>query len=176
MLHHMVPDEVAPGSLAANLAYYEPRTAHGSSLSPGIHAGLLARTGRLGEAVELLQLVGRLDLDDVTGTTAGGLHLAAMGSLWQALAFGFAGLRLVPDGVALEPHLPPQWDTLKLPLQVRGSSLTITIHDDYLEVVAGAPVLVHLPEGVELRASRERSAIARRDNNGQWRAASPPSA
>ena len=35
MLHHLVPDEVVPGSLAANLDFYEPRTAHGSSLSPG---------------------------------------------------------------------------------------------------------------------------------------------
>ncbi len=47
MLHHLVPDEVAAGSLAANLAFYEPRTAHASSLSPGVHAALLARAGRL---------------------------------------------------------------------------------------------------------------------------------
>jgi hypothetical protein len=43
MLHHLVPDETAPGSLATNLDFYEPRTAHGSSLSPGIHAAIKAR-------------------------------------------------------------------------------------------------------------------------------------
>ena len=43
MLHHLVPDEVVPGSLEPNLRFYEPRTAHGSSLSPAIHASLLAR-------------------------------------------------------------------------------------------------------------------------------------
>ena len=48
MLHHLVPDEVEPGSLATNLAFYEPRTAHGSSLSPAIHAALLARAGEPG--------------------------------------------------------------------------------------------------------------------------------
>ena len=42
MLHHLVPDEVVPGSLEPNLRYYEPRTAHGSSLSPAIHASLFA--------------------------------------------------------------------------------------------------------------------------------------
>jgi hypothetical protein len=172
MLHHMVPDEVVLGSLAPNLAYYEPRTAHGSSLSPGIHAALLARAGRVDEAVELLHLVSRLDLDDVTGTTAGGLHLAAVGSLWQALAFGFAGLRLVPDGLALDPHLPPTWNTFKLPLHVRGSPLTVTIRGDRLEVATGAPVLIHLPGGVELKASPERQAIAQRGDNGQWRTGS----
>ena len=41
MLHHLLPDEVEAGTLAANLDYYEPRTAHGSSLSLGIHAALV---------------------------------------------------------------------------------------------------------------------------------------
>ena len=96
MLHHLVPDEVAPGSLVPNLDFYEPRTAHGSSLSPAIHAALLARAGRFGPALEALRIAARIDLDDLTGTTAGGLHLATMGGLWQALAFGFAGARAPP--------------------------------------------------------------------------------
>ena len=96
MLHHLLPDEVAPGSLVPNLDFYEPRTAHGSSLSPAIHASLLARAGRYRPALEALRIAARLDLDDLTGSTAGGLHLATMGGLWQALAFGFAGIR--PSG------------------------------------------------------------------------------
>ena len=108
MLHHLVPDEVAPGSLLPNVDYYEPRTSHGSSLSPAIHAAVLARAGRYRAALESLRLAARLDLDDLTATTAGGVHLATMGGLWQALAFGFAGVR--PDGARLvvEPHLPPK--------------------------------------------------------------------
>jgi hypothetical protein len=175
MLHHMIPDDVAPGSLAANLSYYEPRTAHGSSLSPGIHAGLLARVGRIDNALELLRLVGRLDLDDITETTAGGLHLATLGTLWQALAFGFAGLRLTHDGVALDPHLPPEWTMFRLPLQVRGCFLTITIRGDDLEIDAAANILIHLPGGVDVRASPERPAVARRDSRDQWLAVSPAS-
>ena len=42
MLHHLVPDELEPGSLTRDLDYYDPLTAHGSSLSPPIHAALLA--------------------------------------------------------------------------------------------------------------------------------------
>ena len=175
MLHHMVPDEIAPGSLAPNLAYYEPRTAHGSSLSPGIHAGLLARAGHVSKAVDLLQLVGRLDLDDVTGTTAGGLHLATLGSVWQALAFGFAGLRLVSNGIALDPHLPPEWNVFQLPMQVRGSSLTITVRGDHLAVASSAPLIVHLPGNVKLRVKPARPATARRDDQGHWSAPSPAS-
>ena len=43
MLHHLVPEETAPESLEPNLRFYEPRTAHGSSLSPAIHAAVFAR-------------------------------------------------------------------------------------------------------------------------------------
>ena len=42
MLHHLLFDETAPDSLIPNLDFYEPRTAHGSSLSPAIHASLSA--------------------------------------------------------------------------------------------------------------------------------------
>ena len=56
MLHHLVPEEVAPGSLAANLEFYGPRTAHASSLSPGIHAALFARAGMLDDARRTLAL------------------------------------------------------------------------------------------------------------------------
>ena len=83
MLHYLVPGEVAAGSLEPNLDFYGPRTAHGSTLSPGVHAALLARAGRLAEALEMLRLTARIDLDDIGHMTAGGLHLAAMGSVWR---------------------------------------------------------------------------------------------
>src|SRR5207245_2464803 len=109
MLHHLLFDETAPDSLIPNLDFYEPRTAHGSSLSPAIHASLLARAGRLPEALAALQLATRIDLDDLTGTTAGGLHLATMGGVWQALAFGFAGVRARGETLELDPRVPAEW-------------------------------------------------------------------
>jgi trehalose/maltose hydrolase-like predicted phosphorylase len=107
MLHYLVPEEVAPGSLEPNLDFYEPRTAHGSTLSPGVHAALLARASRLDRAFEMLSLTARIDLDDIGHMTAGGLHLAAMGSVWRTLAFGFAGRRPAGDALAIDPVLAP---------------------------------------------------------------------
>ena len=127
MLHHLLPEEVAPGSLVPNLDFYEPRTAHGSSLSPAVHASLLARAGRYRPALEALRLAARLDLDDLTGSTAGGLHLATMGGLWQALAFGFAGIRPRGERLLVDPRLPTEWNALELALRFRGRPLRLRI-------------------------------------------------
>ena len=56
MLHHLIPDEVAPDTLAPNLGFYGPRTAHGSSLSPPVHASLFARAGDYDRALQALHL------------------------------------------------------------------------------------------------------------------------
>ena len=127
MLHHLLPHEVAPGSLVPNLDYYEPRTAHGSSLSPAINASLLARAGRYRAALEALRIASRMDLDDLTGSTAGGLHLATMGGLWQALAFGFAGVRPRGEALVVDPRLPPEWNALELSLRFRSRPLRLRI-------------------------------------------------
>jgi len=137
MLHQLVPDEVEPGSLLPNLDFYEPRTAHGSSLSPAIHAGLLARAGRFREALKALRIAARIDLDDLTASTASGLHLATMGGLWQALMFGFAGVRPRGDALVVDPRLPPEWAALELNLCFRGCPLRLRIDRAGVEFDAG---------------------------------------
>jgi len=159
MLHHLVPDEVAPGSLEPNLRYYEPRTAHGSSLSPAIHAGLFARVRDFDRALPALALAARIDLDDLTRTTAGGLHVATMGGLWQALAFGFAGLRPRGRRLCVDPRLPPAWPGMALRVGFRGSRVQVRIEHDRLRLEADHPVGVEVDgrpvtvdaAGVELR-------------------------
>jgi trehalose/maltose hydrolase-like predicted phosphorylase len=137
MLHHLVPDEVGADSLLPNLDFYEPRTAHGSSLSPAVHAALHARAGRFREALDALRIAARIDLDDLTGTTAGGVHLATMGGLWQALAFGFAGVRPQRTKLLVRPHLPPDWGALELRLRFHGRPFGLRIDRAGVEIDAG---------------------------------------
>ncbi len=154
MLHHLVPDEVAPDSLGANLDFYEPRTAHGSSLSPAVHASLLARAGRFPEALAALHLAARIDLDDISGSTASGLHLATMGGLWQALVFGFAGVRPHGDRLVVDPRIPPQWGGLELRLRFHGSPFVLRIDHHTVELdAAGALVLDRQGDHWEVRAT-----------------------
>lgn len=139
MLHHLVPDEVEPESLEPNLRFYEPRTAHGSSLSPGVHASLFARVRDYGHALEALHIASCIDLDDLTDTTAGGLHLATMGSLWQALAFGFAGLHPRDGRLVIDPRLPHDWAALEITVRFRGSRLRVRIEHGGLHLHADQP-------------------------------------
>jgi trehalose/maltose hydrolase-like predicted phosphorylase len=147
MLHHMVPEETAPGSLAPNLAYYEPRTAHGSSLSPGIHAALFAREGMLDEAVRALDLAARMDLDDLSNTSADGMHLATMGSVWQALAWGFAGMR--PDGSVLRmnPHVPESWGSMEIRVRFRACPLVARFEPGRVALTPGGVMAIAVGDG-----------------------------
>ena len=147
MLHYLVPDELAAGSLESNLDFYGPRTTHGSTLSPGVHAALLARAGRLAEALEMLHLTARIDLDDISHMAAGGLHLAAMGSVWRTLAFGFAGLRPVGDALAIDPVLAPGWDALEVRVRFRNSRVRVRVQPGAVEASADPPISALGPDG-----------------------------
>jgi trehalose/maltose hydrolase-like predicted phosphorylase len=170
MAHLLVPDEVAPGSLEVNLAHYEPLTAHGSSLSPGVHAALLARAGRADEAVALLRLASRIDLDDLTGTTAGGLHIAAMGSVWLALAYGFAGLRARRGALEIDPALPRSWDGLDLRVTHRGSPLRIELRHGAVRIEAAREARVRVGGG---RARRVAGTCRLVERTGRWHEVRP---
>ena len=159
MLHYLVPDEVAAGSLEPNLDFYDPRTAHGSTLSPGVHAALLARAGRLSEAVALLRLTARIDLDDIGHTTAGGLHIAAMGSVWRALTHGFAGLRPAGDALVIDPLIPLSWESLELRVRFRGSRVHARIRQGELDVTADPPVHALGPAGERVELTRGRQTF-----------------
>ncbi len=117
-----------------NFRYYEPRTAHGSSLSFPIHALLAARLGDTGRAWDYFRATAEIDLSDRMGNAAGGIHAAAMGGLWQAAVFGFGGLELREDGLALDPHLPSHWNSMRFPVRWRGQSLSVEIEPGRTEV------------------------------------------
>ncbi len=89
---------------------YYPRCDHGSSLSPAMHAWVAARLGLNDLAYELFDHAVHIDLNDNKGNVRDGIHAAACGGSWQAVAFGFCGLHLDANGKpALDPHLPEHW-------------------------------------------------------------------
>jgi kojibiose phosphorylase len=126
MLLYLLWDRFSPEVREANFRYYEPRTGHGSSLSPSVSALVAARLGDLKLAQRLFRQAAEIDLGNNMGNAAGGVHAAAIGGLWQAAIFGFAGLHPRPTGPAFDPHLPHTWQSLRFPLCWRGRQLRVT--------------------------------------------------
>jgi alpha,alpha-trehalose phosphorylase len=131
MLLHLFPDAFPREVVAANYRYYEPITDHGSSLSPGIHAAVAARLGLCEDAERYWRESLWLDLSDRMGNSALGVHPACMGGTWQALVFGFLGVRLTEAGPAPDPdaaaRLPAKWRAVALRLAWRGAVYPVEV-------------------------------------------------
>jgi len=173
MAVYLLWDEFSPEVREANFLYYEPKTAHGSSLGPSIHALLAARLGKMELAQRYLKQSAEIDLANNMGNAAGGVHAAAIGGLWQAAVFGFGGLQGCSDAVKLSPNLLSHWRRLSFPLQWRNHHLRLSVEHDSVQVKAAGPepIQVQLVNGPALSAHPDRSYIAVREQNGwgNWR-------
>ncbi|MFW6096465.1 MAG: beta-phosphoglucomutase [Chloroflexota bacterium] len=111
---------------------YMPLTDHqyGSSLGPSFHAWAACEMGRPDEAYDHFMLAARADLRDVRGNAGHGIHAASAGGVWQAVAFGFAGLRLQEDGYDISPQLPSHWRRLRFKFRHCGEQHVVDVKND----------------------------------------------
>lgn len=154
----------------ANFRYYEPRTAHGSSLSPAFYALVAARLGDRALALAYFRQAAEIDLANNMGNAAGGVHMGALGALWQAAVFGVAGLRMCENGIVLDPHLLPGWAEMAFPLQWRGRLLHVHLNADprRIEVIVekGDELTVAVLEGPACSARGGQRVVSRGNGSG----------
>ncbi len=166
-------DRFTPEQRAANFRYYEPRSSHGSSLSPALHALVAARLGDVDLAARYFRQATAIDLDDTLGNAAGGVHIATLGGLWQVVVFGFAGLSLCPDGLRLDPHLPKSLRRLGFPVRWRGRQVRVDLqHAPLMSTVTlehGRPLTIAVGNRtIRLRAGQSWTAgLDDRDQRGK---------
>jgi trehalose/maltose hydrolase-like predicted phosphorylase len=129
----LLPEAFERAVHEANFGFYEPRCGHGSSLSRGMHALVAARLGDVDLAYRYFSDAAAIDLADSTGASAGGVRIAALGGLWQAAAFGFAGIRIASDCLHVDPHLPKHWKALRLRVAWQGRQLALRVAHDQVE-------------------------------------------
>lgn len=129
MLMALLGDEVAPREIQINnWNTYYPRTDHGSSLSPAMHAWVAARLGLDDEAYDMLHHAVHIDLHDNKGNVRDGIHAAACGGVWQAVIFGFCGLQIGSDGALItQPNLPAHWRSVSFTVYYQGEKRTFTV-------------------------------------------------
>jgi trehalose/maltose hydrolase-like predicted phosphorylase len=145
----LLPEEF-PGTMAEmNFRHYEPRCAHGSSLSAGMHALVAARLGDPELALRHLRVAANADLED-NPNSAGGIRIAGLGGVWQTVVLGFAGLDLSGDAISINPRLPPHWRSMSFGVRWRGRSVRIDIAGTRVRVAIseGEPVGIHVAGGI----------------------------
>ena len=123
-----------PEQIPATVDYYVHRTSHGSTLSGVVHAWVLARGDRE-RAMRYFQQVLASDVADIQGgTTAEGIHIAAMAGSIDLLQRCFTGLETRADRLILNPMWPESLGALRMPIFYRGYRLHLTIKGRNAEV------------------------------------------
>jgi trehalose/maltose hydrolase-like predicted phosphorylase len=148
----LLPGEF-PGTMAeANFRHYEPRCAHGSSLSAGMHALVAAKLGDADLALHYLRHAAAADLE-LDPNSAGGIRIAGLGAVWQAAVLGFAGLDLGGETISINPRLPPEWRGMSFTARWRGRPVQVRI--------AGTLVRVTMSDGrpAEVRIAGRTHAL-----------------
>lgn len=131
MALYLLEDELSEEIVRANFDYYDQRTDHGSSLSLAIYGLVAARLGKMDRALRYFRRAGQIDLANNMGNAAGGVHIAALGGLWQQVIMGFAGVRVESGGLSLWPRLPEEWRRLAFQLLWNGMELEFDIERDH---------------------------------------------
>lgn len=134
---YLFRSEYSKEVMRANWTYYEPRTEHGSSLSPCIYSLLSCEIGNAEWAYPFFVKSANVDLSGESKQFAGsiyigGTHPAANGGAWMAAILGFAGLEVQNGKITVTPKLPQKWSRLAFNVIVRGERYSIDItHDNH---------------------------------------------
>ncbi len=155
-----------------NFRYYEPRTAHGSSLSPSMHAAAAGRLGDLALAEKYFRQSAEIDLANNMGNATGGVHAGALGGLWQAAVFGIAGVIVHRNRLSLQPHLLPSWQRMRFPFMWRNRLLRFDLQQSVSEVTVegDSPVQITVGENREaiLMPGKRYRSVREQQDWQQW--------
>ncbi len=133
--------EYGPDTVSKNVAYYDRRTSHGSTLSYVAYAGVLAALDAESSWDRFLVALNS-DVGDVQGgTTKEGIHVGVMAGTLDLIQRSYMGTH-VRDGVLrFDPRLPAPLDGVSFSMQFRRTPLLVTLADGRLTLAAH-------PEGV----------------------------
>ena len=147
----------------ANFDYYDPITTGDSTLSGVVQSIIAAEVGYRTLALRYFFSSLFVDLADLHGNTSDGVHVASTGGVWNALVYGFGGMRDHNGTVTFDPRLPEGWENLTFRVHLRGTRVrvhvehgsvtfevqdgepvTLAVRDHHFTVTGGAPVTVPL--------------------------------
>lgn len=158
LLLHLFKEQFSEEVKRANWTYYEPRTEHGSSLSPCMYALVAADLGMTEWAYPYFLRTATIDMTGraksyVGDLYIGGTHPAASGGAWMAAVLGFGGLRYESGVLHINPALPDKWRSIALTVTLRGHAYGIRIDRERVAVTPLAGDAADL--AVSVRGARQ---------------------
>lgn len=129
--------------------YYDALTTGDSTLSAVVQSIIAAEVGYRELAYRYFDHALRVDLDDLHGNSADGVHIASTGGVWMMLVQGFAGMRDAGRQLTFDPRLPDHWGALEFRLEWRGQRFEVRLERDRIrfEMLEGeGPVVVRVRE------------------------------
>jgi alpha,alpha-trehalose phosphorylase len=124
----------------ADFQYYDPITTGDSTLSGVVQSIIAAEVGHRDLALRYFHSSLFVDLADLHGNATDGVHVASTGGVWNALVYGFGGMRDYDGVITFDPRLPESWEGLLFHLTLHGSRLEVELTADQIcfTVVAGS--------------------------------------
>jgi alpha,alpha-trehalose phosphorylase len=153
----LLGDQFDAGQKRVNYDYYDRITSGDSSLSACVQSIVAAEVGNEAHALAYFRFALLMDLADAAGNASDGVHIASAAGVWQALVFGFAGVRDYDGVLSITPRLPAGWRTLEFSLRFRDRQLRIRLtHDDErFAIDDGEPLAVTIRGEPRLLAASE---------------------
>jgi alpha,alpha-trehalose phosphorylase len=130
LAHFLFPDSADAQTMEKSFRYYEKITTHDSSLSTCVFSMQAARLGLHAEAAAYFGDSAKLDLMNLHGNSADGVHTANMGGSYMAFTYGFGGIRIDEDGLSINPFLPANLKGYSFKFGYRGRLIKVTVDEN----------------------------------------------
>jgi trehalose/maltose hydrolase-like predicted phosphorylase len=141
--------EYAPDTARKNIAYYDRRTSHGSTLSFIAHAGVLANIDPQ-SSWERYMVALESDVGDAQGgTTQEGIHMGVMAGTLDLIQRSYIGSEIRDGVLCFDPKPVGNLDGLSFPMRFRRMPLEVELEGGKLTVAAqsddfGQPIEVRV--------------------------------
>ncbi len=119
-----------------NLDYYLERCEASSSLSYCVHSICCADRDMPESAYTYLLNTAELDLLDLHGGAAEGVHASCATGAWMAATRGICGMKMTQEGVTFDPHFIPWWKEASFHAVWHGLGYTVRVSNEALIISA----------------------------------------
>jgi alpha,alpha-trehalose phosphorylase len=158
----LLGDEFPREHKRADFDYYDALTTGDSAPSACVQSIVASEIGYERQAIQYFAYALATEITGAGATVSDGVSIASAAGVWQALVFGFGGVRDAGGGLSLSPRLPSRWAALAFSLRFRGRALRVRLaHDaERYELVAGDPLEVTIRGAAHVLDARRPLVLA----------------